>query len=270
MVSSVTDAQSTNLLAGVSLQKTTPSGSTNSFTEQLMAALEGYLAQSGNGSNLEIDVKTTPSQDSGVRQFIVTVKNPDSGSGQPPAAASATGASASDASATVSPVTFPGFASVYNPVPPGGSAATPAVTSGSTSGDTSGNNATPATTPMTEIDAYWAAQPLPVQQLRNIPDLAGRNAMAQQLADQGYTVDKAIMVWGWDPLKTMLTRKMYGYTWAPSFNQGNVSTPGITLLGQTPYDPKNSPPGSIAVNTDFAKGTQIADSWSASQLQANT
>jgi hypothetical protein len=123
---------------------------------------------------------------------------------------------------------------------------------------------------MTEIDAYWAAQPPAVQQLRNVTDFATRSAMAQGLADQGFTIDKAIMVWGWDPLKTMLTRQMYGYTWAPNMNQGNVSTPGITLLNQTPYDPKNPPPGSIAVNCDFAKGTKISDSWSASQLQANT
>ena len=122
---------------------------------------------------------------------------------------------------------------------------------------------------MTEIDAYWAAQPPAVQQLRDIPDLAGRSALAQQLADQGYTIDKAIMVWGWDPLKTMLTRQMYGYTWAPNMNQGNVSTPGITLLGQTPYDPNSPPPGSIAVNTDFAKGTVISDPWSAAQLQGS-
>ena len=85
--------------------------------------------------------------------------------------------------------------------------------------------------------------------------------MAQQLADQGYTIDKAIMVWGWDPMKTMATRAAYGYTWAPSLNQGNVSTPGITLGGQTPYDPNNAPPGSIAVNTNFANGLGITDPW---------
>ena len=123
---------------------------------------------------------------------------------------------------------------------------------------------------MTEIDAYWAAQPPEVQQLRDVTDLAQRNAMAQNLADQGFTIDKAIMVWGWDPLKTMLTRQMYGYTWAPSLNQGNVSTPGITLMGQTPYDPNITPAGSIAVNTDFAKGTKITDPWAASQLQEST
>ena len=123
---------------------------------------------------------------------------------------------------------------------------------------------------MSEVDAYWAAQPPAVQQLRSITDFSERSGAAQQLADQGYIIDKAIMVWGWDPLKTMLTRQMYGYTWAPNMNQGNVSTPGLTLPGQTAYDPKNAPPGSIAVNTDFAKGTKITDPWSASQLQVKT
>ena len=123
---------------------------------------------------------------------------------------------------------------------------------------------------MSEIDAYWAAQPAAVQQLRDIPDLNARTGMAQKLADQGYTIDKAIMVWGWDPLKTMLTRKAYGYTWAPSWNQGNVSTPGLALAGQTPYDPNTPPAGSIAVNTDFAKGTTISDAWSASQMKVSS
>ena len=85
--------------------------------------------------------------------------------------------------------------------------------------------------------------------------------LAQQLADQGYTVDRAIMVWGWDPMKTMLTRKMYGYNWVPSFNQANVSTPGMAAAGQTPYDPNTCPPGAIAVNTDFANGLNITDPW---------
>ena len=85
--------------------------------------------------------------------------------------------------------------------------------------------------------------------------------MAGQLADQGYTVDLPIMVWGWDPMKTMLTRKMYGYNWVPSFNQSPVSTPNLALPGQTPYDPDRPPPGSIAVNTDFANGLDITDPW---------
>lgn len=269
MVGSITDSRSSNILAALSTQKTTPSGSTDSFTQQLTSALEGYLAQSGHNSNLEIDIQTTQSQDSGVRQFLVTVKNPTSAPGPSTPAASLAATAATDARAAsgapVDGTTFPGFASI----PSSGSPAAATGTTANASGNTSGN-AAPATPSMSEIDAYWAAQPPEVQQLRDVTDLASRNAMAQDLADKGFTIDKAIMVWGWDPLKTMLTRQMYGYTWAPSLNQGNVSTPGITLIGQTPYDPNHAPAGSIAVNTDFAKGTKITDPWSASQLQVST
>jgi hypothetical protein len=251
MVTSISDSQSSNILAGLAPQQTTPSGSKDSFIEQLTSALEGYLAQSGSDSNLEIDIQKTQSQDSGVRQFLVTVKNPDSAPGQTTAAASPA------ASTDASTATFPGFVSI----PASPSAATTTGATAGTSGNTAANNTTPAASTMTEVDAYWAAQPPAVQQLRNITDLAGRSAMAQQLADQGYTIDKAIMVWGWDPMKTMQTRQMYGYTWAPSWNQGNVSTPGLTLPGQTAYDPNHAPTGSIAVNTDFANGPGITNPW---------
>ena len=267
MVSSITDSQSRHNLTGTSSQQTTPSGSTDSFTAQLASALEGYLSQSGNNSNLEINIQSTKSQDSGVRQFLVTVKNPD-GAAVPttPAAAGPGAATNSSSPAATTPAasadpptaTFFGFVS------------TPAVASAAAAGSTSGTDAAPAKPPVSEVDAYWAAQPPEVQQLRDIPDLAARTTMAQKLADQGFTIDKAIMVWGWDPLRTMLTRQAYGYTWAPSWNQGNVSTPGITLAGQTPYDPNGAPSGSIAVNTDFAKGTTISDPWSASQLKVTT
>jgi hypothetical protein len=263
MVRSITGSQASNILAGLSPQQTTPSGSTDSFTQQLTSALEGYLAQSGNGSHLEIDIQNTQSQDSGVRQFLVTVKNPGSASGQIAAAADAAPAASS---VPADGTTFPGFASI----PASGSPAASANTTANVSGATPVNSPAPATTTMSEADAYWAAQPPEVQQLRDVTDFATRSAMAQQLADQGFTIDKAIMVWGWDPLKTMLTRQMYGYTWAPNMNQGNVSTPGITLIGQTPYDPNNAPAGSIAVKTDFARGTKIADPWSASQLKLST
>jgi len=114
---------------------------------------------------------------------------------------------------------------------------------------------------MRMLDAYWATQPPAVQKLRNVSDFGERSAMAGQLADQGYTVDLPIMVWGWDPMKTMLTRKIDGYNWVPSFNQSPVSTPDLALPGQTPYDPNHPPPGSIAVNTDFANGLDITDPW---------
>ena len=259
MVTSITDSRSASIFADLSPQQTTPSGSTDSFTAQLTSALEGDLARGGDKSIIQSDVQPAPSQDSGVRQFLATAKDPDSAAGQtttPPE--SAAPAAASAASTDGSSATFLGFVSIPAGAPPASTTGTsPTGTTGSAS---AGTTPPPATT-MTEVDAYWAAQPPAVQQLRNIPDLAGRSAMAQQLADQGYTIDKAIMVWGWDPMKTMQTRQMYGYTWAPSWNQGNVSTPGITIAGQTAYDPNHAPPGSIAVNTDFAKGPGVTNPW---------
>ena len=250
MVSSITGQQSSSALAGLSPQPTTPSRSKTSFTDQLAAALEGYLANSSNGSNLEIDIQTTQSQNSGVRQFIVTVKNPENAPAQSAAPASLatfvtgavfTPATAASASAASAPV-----ASAPASAPQAG---TPLDENGRTN------------LKRAMLDAYWATQPPAVQKLRNVSDFGERSAMAGQLADQGYTVDLPIMVWGWDPMKTMLTRKIDGYNWVPSFNQSPVSTPDLALPGQTPYDPNHPPPGSIAVNTDFANGLDITDPW---------
>jgi hypothetical protein len=235
MVSSITGAQSSNILAGLSAPQTTPSGSMASFTEQLAAALEGYLAQSSNNSNLEIDIQSTQSQNSGVRQFIVTVKNPDSATAQ-----------ADSAPSNAGPVSTPA-ASVQTP-----SAQASAVQNTPT--DQAQANLIQAQT-----NAYWAAQPPAVQQLRNLETPGERSILAQQLADQGYTIDVPIMVWGWSPMNTMLTRQIYGYTWVPGMNQAAASTPGLTVGNQVAYDPKNPPPGSIAVNTDFAKGLGLTD-----------
>ena len=97
-------------------------------------------------------------------------------------------------------------------------------------------------------DAYWAQQPAAVQQLRNMQDFDQRKTVASQLAAEGYTIDVPIMVWGWDPSKTMAARQSYGYTWVPSALQAPVTAaPGITAPGMTSYDPSNPPAGSILV-----------------------
>jgi len=256
MVTSITDSHSASIFADLSPQQATPSGSTDSFTAQLTSALDGHSARAGNHSGTQSDVQPAPSQDSGVRQFLAAAKDAASAPGQNSTPLDSTAPAA--ASASNGPTaTFPGFVSIPTSAPAAtASTSAPADTTSSTSA-----NATPPAATMTEVDAYWAAQPPPVQQLRNIPDIAGRSAMAQQLADQGYTIDKAIMVWGWDPMKTMQTRQMYGYTWAPSWNQGNVSTPGITIGDQIAYDPNHAPAGSIAVNTDFAKKPGVTNPW---------
>ena len=97
-------------------------------------------------------------------------------------------------------------------------------------------------------DAYWAAQPPAIQQLREIQDPDARKAAAIQLAQQGYTIDVPIMAWGWDAAKTIEMRKTFGYTWVPSALQQPVTAaPGITGPGITPYDPDHPPVGSIKV-----------------------
>jgi hypothetical protein len=86
-------------------------------------------------------------------------------------------------------------------------------------------------------------------------------SLANQLASQGYSIDKSIMVWGYDPMKTMVTRQIYGYSWVPTLNQQVDATPppGFALPGQTPYDPAHPAPGSITVSTKFADGLGISD-----------
>ncbi len=96
-------------------------------------------------------------------------------------------------------------------------------------------------------DAYWANQPPAVQQLRDIQSQAQRATVGAQLAQEGYTVDVPIMVWGWDPSTTTAARQSMGYTWVPSAGQQPVEVaPGVTFAGAA-YDPAHPPPGSIIV-----------------------
>ena len=123
---------------------------------------------------------------------------------------------------------------------------------------------------MTPDDAYWAEQPAAVQALRTMPD-DQRYAAAQDLANQGYTIDVPIMVYGWDPTATMVVRQSDGLTWVPSAMQPNIPVaPGDSFPGLPSYDPNNPPAGSIKVTTDFAIGTNGQNCWiPADQLTAS-
>jgi hypothetical protein len=113
-----------------------------------------------------------------------------------------------------------------------------------------------------EYEAYWATQPAEVQALMYAPNETKRMELAHELADQGFLIDVPIMVWGWDPLSTMVVRRNQGYTWVPSANQDPVAVaPGVSFPGLPSYDPKNAPSGSIAVTTDFAKGFEHTCPW---------
>lgn len=98
-------------------------------------------------------------------------------------------------------------------------------------------------------DSYWASQPAPVQALRTMQNQEQREATATQLANEGYSIDVPIMVWGWDPSITMAMRQGEGYTWVPSALQAQVQVaPGLSSVGTlAAYNPNNPPPGSITV-----------------------
>src|SRR5437870_8733852 len=76
MVSSTGNIPPNTAPADFTLTKTTSAKSTDSFTQQLISALDSFLGDSLNSSNLKIDIRSQ-SQVSGGRQYIVTVKNAD-------------------------------------------------------------------------------------------------------------------------------------------------------------------------------------------------
>jgi hypothetical protein len=156
----------------------------------------------------------------------------------PFAAASLPSAPAASATAVVSP-----FAAAATSV-------TPPVTSAPTGPDLPAPPASndPMDSTQSFDDAYWAAQPAAVQQLRTMDDYTERTQLAAQLTAQGYNIDVPIMVYGWDPAKITAARESYGYTWVPSAMQTPVSeAPGISAPGGQAYDPTRAPSGSIAV-----------------------
>ncbi len=110
-------------------------------------------------------------------------------------------------------------------------------------------SAAPLTAQQIFDNNYWAQQPAAVQPLRTMQNQDQREAMATQLASEGYSIDVPIMVWGWDPSVVTSMRQSEGYTWVPSALQNPVSlAPGLAAMGTTSaYDPNNPPAGSIAV-----------------------
>ncbi len=103
-------------------------------------------------------------------------------------------------------------------------------------------------------EAYWSRQPEEVRRLRVVPDLREREALAAELAAQGHVIDVPIMVWGSDPLRVMLLRRLYGYTWVPSALQPPVAVaPGLEFPTLPAYDATEPPAGSILVDLSFAR-----------------
>jgi hypothetical protein len=192
----------------------------------LATAIQNYLGSTTSGAGIHIDILPSGSQNSGTRQFVVTLTDPVALPVGAP-----TGAGAPQAAAAVPPM-----------IPETRPLAAPTILK----------------TPMPYADssaAYWAAQPPEVQAMRSIPDVGARDAKAQELAKQGFTIDYPIMVWQWDPLSTMRERIKDGYTWIPAVGQPSIEvTAGASFPGKKSYDPRNPPRGSVAVSTVFADG----------------
>ena len=240
--------------------------SVDSFAQQLLTAIEGYLNQSGKGSSLEIDVQGSQGQNSGGNgQFVVTVKNLGAGAPATSAGAASTVPSPNAAPASIH-ASSPILASAT--VAPAAAAALSAASFPSTASLTPAavSTSSPSITAdqrskMSPDQAYWASQPPAVQALQYTPD-DQRGQLAQDLANQGYTIDVPIMVWNWDPLATMVQRQMDGYSWVPALGQTPVTVaPGLTFPGGVSYDASKPPAGSIEVTTAFAKGTNGQDAW---------
>ena len=68
------------------------------------------------------------------------------------------------------------------------------------------------------------------------------DALAQGggLAQSGLVIDRQIDIMGYDAYETMLTRRLYGYTWVPSaFQMITFPPPGFALPAE-PVDPSPS------------------------------
>jgi hypothetical protein len=189
--------------------------SAQSFTALLSEALSETLSKFGiNPNSIQLTVQDQSSQTPAASQNSAVSQPPVSQAAAAPAASAVNSAAATADTATSS-------------------------TASSTTNTDSGTSAD---------DAYWSAQPAAVQQLRGIQSLDERQALGEELANEGYSIDVPIMIWGWDAGKVTAARESYGYTWVPSALQQPVSAaPGITGGGITPYDPSKPPSGSIQV-----------------------
>ena len=238
-----------------SLPKTS-SDSTASFAAKLASALEELLREPKGNRKLEIGVEAVTGQDSGDRQFVVTVR--DRPRTVPKAALPVVEAAPPKPAGLVpvpsAPPAFP--ATPTTPATPiAGASPTAPASGGATLKLASGRPV------RDEYDAYWASQPAEVQALMNL-NTTDRMRLAEDLANRGFQIDVPIMVWNWDPLATMIVRRNQGFTWVPSAKQQPVQVaPGISFPGLPAYDAKNPPAGSIRVNTDFAKGFENTSPW---------
>lgn len=97
-------------------------------------------------------------------------------------------------------------------------------------------------------EIYAASKPPKVRDLWNLP-FDQREIAAAELADEGFVIDRQIDIWGWDPVKVMVTRDQLGYAWVPNAFQPNLQDP-FALLGGPHTDMTKPWPKSIKVSVD--------------------
>jgi hypothetical protein len=215
--------------------------SAQSFTTFLSEALSETLSKFGiDPKSFQLTLTNQPSQTPATSPKAatspVTATSPPASATAPPAIAAIP--------ATASQTPFAPVPATVNlvPVTAPAAAATQSVAPISDSSSQTWYASTPAD------DAYWSAQPAAVQQLRGIDNLDTRKQLGEQLANEGYTIDVPIMVWGWDAGKVTAARESYGYTWVPSALQQPVSAaPDVRGGGVIPYNSTKPPAGSIQV-----------------------
>lgn len=94
------------------------------------------------------------------------------------------------------------------------------------------------TTIVTFDNAYWASQPSPVQALQTMSTSASaRYDLGMQLASQGYFIDVAIMLWGWDPYMTMYQRQIDGYATYPDALNAQSRKVSLNVADYPPITP---------------------------------
>jgi len=231
MISATHRFETLNPPASPAPGSTSPAASMSSFAKELATVVGGSVNQSKNGS--------------GASQFLVTAALESHNAVTPISSGPNAGTTTTPSTTTAPPSDIP---TMLGMGPVAGTAPVQQSTSATP---------TAAAAPISEADAYWDAQPTAVQVLRNMPDGEAKNQLALNLANQGYSIDTQIMVWGWDPQMTMTVRENQGYSWVPSYGQANIPVgPGLSMPEDpTTYNPGNAPAGAIIVSTAFDKGT---------------
>lgn len=77
-----------------------------------------------------------------------------------------------------------------------------------------------------------------------------REIEASRLNDLGLIIDRAIMLYGWDPSKTMRERLQYGLPWIPNAFQPQLKTPWTSAQGESPTDMSKPWDRAVITSTD--------------------